>query len=37
MKFAGGVVVDLLPLAVTLLLCFVAGLLARQASATHMR
>jgi uncharacterized membrane protein len=36
-SFAGGVVVDLLPLAVTLLPCFVAGLLARRASATHMR
>jgi uncharacterized membrane protein len=30
-------VVDLLALAVTLLLCFVAGLLARRASATRMR
>lgn len=35
--FAGGFVVDLLALAVTLLLCFVAGLLARRASATRMR
>jgi uncharacterized membrane protein len=36
-SFAGGVVLDLLVLAVILLLCFVAGLLARRASAKHMR
>jgi uncharacterized membrane protein len=36
-SFAGGVVLDFLAFEVTLLLCFVAGLLARRASATRMR
>jgi hypothetical protein len=36
-SFAGGVVLDLFALAVTVLLCFVVGLLARQASAKRMR
>jgi len=36
-SFAGGVVLDLVALAVTMLLCFVAGLLARGASARRMR
>jgi uncharacterized membrane protein len=36
-SFAGGVVVDFLALVVTLLLCFVAGLLASRASATRMK
>ena len=35
-SFAGGVVLDFLAFAVTLLLCFVAGLLARRARATRM-
>jgi uncharacterized membrane protein len=36
-SFVGGLVLDLLALAVIVLLCFVAGLLARRASAKHMR
>ncbi len=36
-SFAGGLVLDILALAVIVLLCFVAGLLARRASAKHMR
>jgi len=36
-SFAGGLVLDLLALTVTALLCFVAGLLARRASAKRMR
>ncbi len=36
-SFAGGVVLDPFALAVAVLLCFVAGLLARQASAKRVR
>jgi uncharacterized membrane protein len=36
-SFVGGLVLNLLALAVIVLLCFVAGLLARRASAKHMR
>jgi uncharacterized membrane protein len=36
-SFAGGLVLDILALVVIVLLCFVAGLLARRASAKHMR
>lgn len=36
-SFVGGLVLNLLALAVIILLCFVAGLLARRASAKHTR
>lgn len=36
-SFVGGLVLNLLAIAVIVLLCFVAGLLARRASAKHMR
>lgn len=36
-SFVGGLVLNLIALAVIVLLCFVAGLLARRASAKHMR
>ena len=36
-SFGGGLVLNLLAIAVIVLFCFVAGLLARRASAKHMR